>query len=345
MSKLKILIVGGNGFSSIENYYFNYLSQLGASVSRFLAPNLFYEYYSNNTVNKIIFRLGLSSVYKSINSQFKKLVETENPDVIWIFKGMEIFPDSLRWVQTKKIKLVNYNPDNPFIFSGRGSGNGNVKNSISYFDLHFTYDKEIQREIEFNYKITTCVLPFGYELPEQTYLDAVQQEEINAVAFIGNPDVQRADFIRQIANSGIEIYVFGYSWDRYINHPNVKIHPVLKGREFWLALRRFRIQLNLMRNHNERSHNMRTFEVAAIGGIQLAPDTQDHRIFFESEKEIFLYADIAQCVDQIIKIKSLSDSEVSQIRFAARKRSIESGYDYKSRAIFVLKALTELVEN
>lgn len=345
MNNLKVLIVGGNGFSAIENYYFRYLQQFGVNVSRFLAPNLFYEYYSKNFLNKIIFRLGLSSVYKLINAQFRKLVELENPDVIWIFKGLEIFPESLQWVKSKKIKLVNYNPDNPFIFSGRGSGNVNITNSISLYDLHFTYDKGIQQEIESNYRITTRILPFGYNLPEQWYLDATAQEEINVVSFVGNPDVDRANFIRKAANSGIEIYVFGYNWHRYINHPNVKIHPVLEGYEFWMVLRRFRIQLNLMRNHNLRSHNMRTFEVAAIGGIQLAPDTLDHRTFFDAEREIFLYTDINQCVDQILKIKSLTGEEVSKVRLAARQRSIESGYDYRSRTRFVLKILTELVEN
>ena len=42
-----------------------------------------------------------------------------------------------------------------------------------------------------------------------------------------------------------------------------------------------------MRIHNPDSHNMRSFEVPGVGGIMVAPDTKEHRIFFEVGKEIF----------------------------------------------------------
>jgi len=342
MNNLKVLIVGGNGFSAIENYYSRYLQQFGVNVSRFLAPNLFYEYYSKNFLNKIIFRLGLSSVYKLINAQFRKLVELENPDVIWIFKGLEIFPESLQWVKSKKIKLVNYNPDNPFIFSGRGSGNANITNSIFLYDLHFTYNLQVKNRLEKEFKLKTFFLPFGFDSSDELIRACEAQKEIVKVCFLGNPDKERAAFIKALGNAGIEIDVYGYYWNNYIKHSNVSIHPPVYGDELWKTLRKYRIQLNLMRAHNLDSHNMRTFEAPGVGGIMVAPKTNEHQLFFVDKKEAFFFDSVDDCVELIRYLLSLSTIEASEIRIAARKRTLDAGYSYKERAGEALIALKHL---
>ena len=56
---------------------------------------------------------------------------------------------------------------------------------------------------------------------------------------------------------------------------------LVESSDFWKVLRKYRVQLNLMRPHNLDSHNMRSIEVPAVGGIGLFPDTPDHERFFE----------------------------------------------------------------
>src|SRR4051812_40634905 len=128
---MRIFIVGSDKIYAIENYYEKYLKEMGADVFLFTAQNYFYEYYNRSIFNKILFRTSLSGIMRRIESLFKQQVNEFKPDIIWVFKGMELTPAALKWAKRKKIKLVNYNPDNPFIFSGRGSGNSNVTNSIS----------------------------------------------------------------------------------------------------------------------------------------------------------------------------------------------------------------------
>ncbi|WP_315819859.1 hypothetical protein [Paraflavitalea speifideaquila] len=104
-------------------------------------------------------------ITQKINQQFKQKVKAFKPDIIWVFKGMEILPSSLEWARKQSIKLINYNPDNPFIFTGKGSGNSNVTNSIGLYDLHFTYNFAIKKELEERFQSKVAYLPFGYELP------------------------------------------------------------------------------------------------------------------------------------------------------------------------------------
>lgn len=336
---IKLLIVGSDKIFSIENYYVKYIRELGIEIETFNAQSFFYDYYQRSIVNKLIFRSGLSRIYKKINTLFRKKVEEFKPDVIWVFKGMEILPGSLQWAREKGIALVNYNPDNPFIFTGAGSGNQNVIDSISLYQLHFTYNLDIQKRLGDEHKIRTAYLPFGFDLSDDLFAECTTQQEICKACFLGNPDKQRAAFILALAQNGIKIDLYGNNWYKFVKHENILSHPAVYGNELWKVLRRYRVQLNLMRVHNENSHNMRTFEVPGVGGIMVAPETSEHKLFFESGKEVFLYKDVEDCIEKINYILQLSEIDACAIRDAARKKSIDAGYSYKDRAFAALSAI------
>jgi spore maturation protein CgeB len=342
---LKILIVGSDKIFAIENFYVKYLREAGLKVSSFLAPNFFYDYYQKSIFNRIAFRSGLSSIYKNINEKFREAVEYEKPDLIWVFKGMELFPESLVWVKTKGIKLVNYNPDNPFLFSGRGSGNKNISNSVGLYDMHFTYNLEIKEKLEKEFQASTYFLPFGFEVDDDVYSHCEAIDEVIETCFLGNPDSIRSTFITKLADAGIHIAVFGHDWKKFVNHSKIKIHDAVYAIEQWEILRKYRVQLNLMRPHNENSHNMRTFEVPGIGGIMLAPDTREHRIFFKDENEVFLFKNTDDCKDKINRLLKLSPEEAFMIRCAARASVMQGKHSYKNRTQQVIKELKYLLSS
>jgi spore maturation protein CgeB len=341
-NSLRILVVGSAEVWAIENYYVKYLREEGVQVSHFSAQTIFYAYYQKNIFNKLIFKAGLSGIYNKINKEFKQQVEYFKPTVILIFKGMEIFPESLQWVKEKGIKLINYNPDNPFIFSGKGSGNANLKSSITLYDLHLTYNSAVKIEMEKVYNIPTEILPFGFEISDELLERCFLENEIVKACFLGNPDKYRGDFLTHLAEQGIELDIYGNDWHKFVSHPNIKIFEPIYGEAFWLALRKYRVQLNLMRPHNPDSHNMRSFEVPGVGGILLAPATPDHQMYFEPNCEIFLYTDIEESITQIKKILALSVNDANAIRMRARQYSILSGYTYKDRSKQLLQQIHKL---
>jgi spore maturation protein CgeB len=77
---------------------------------------------------------------------------------------------------------------------------------------------------------------------------------------------------------------------------------------------------------------MRSFEIPAVGGIMIAPDTPEHRMFFEDGKEIFLFKNSDECAAKINYVMRLPKNEANKIRSNARDRSIASAYSYKDRA-------------
>ena len=341
---MKILIVGADSNYAIESYYVKYLKNiLGTNnIEIFKSQNIFLEYYNKNICHKLIYRLGFSTIFKKINSQLLDRINNFQPEVVLIFKGMEIFPSTLKIIKSRKIKLINYNPDHPFQFHGRGSGNKNVLKGITYYDLYLTYSKIIQTQLKQKFHVKTGWLPFGFELAEQEY-DSIQNiVEENRVCFLGNPDKERADFIYALSQNNIPVTVYGHDWDKWIKeNNNLNIQGAVYQKEFWQVIRNYRVQLNLFRPHNFNSHNMRSFEVPAAGGIMLARLTDEHTLFFEADKEAFYFKDFAQCLQKCQVLLNLSKIDAHKIRVAARKRSISSDYSYQNRA----KQLIEIIKS
>lgn len=341
---MRILVVGSDKVYAIENLFVKYLRESGNEVFHFSAQSMFYDFYQKNLVNKLLFKAGLSSIHLRINKQFKVAVSNFQPDVIWVFKGMEIRPESLIWAKKLNIKLVNYNPDNPFIFSGSGSGNNNLKRSIPLYDLHLTYNSEVKKEMEATYRIPTEIVPFGFDFEDEVLKISENVEEVCKPCFLGNPDKYRGRFLQDLAEHGIELDVYGNNWNKFVNHGNINIFEPVYDDKLWITLRKYRIQLNLMRPHNLSTHNMRSFEIPGIGGIQLAPDTMDHSSYFEAGKDIFLYTSLEDCVSKIKEIILMSENDCNVIRLNARERSLVSGYTYKDRTNQALKFIEFLRE-
>lgn len=341
---MNIYIIGADNKYAIEKPYVQYIAKQAVvqKVYFFAAQSRFLAYYNKGFLHKIIYRIGLSSILKKVNVELVEDVRKVKPDIILIFKGMEIFPETLQYFRLQGIKLVNYNPDNPFIFSGRGSGNKNVTNSISLYDLHFTYDSTVKEKIETTYSIPCKILPFGFDIPETLYKECVKEDEVIKVCFLGNPDNRRAGFIKKLLDKGVAIDLYGNGWHKFITHSNATIYNSVYGDELWKTLRKYRVQLNIMRLHNPTSHNMRSFEVPGIGGIMLAPDTIDHRTYFEVDKEVFLYKNVEECVYLINLLLNKPINEIELIRKNARAKSIEAKYDYESRSELVVNILREL---
>ena len=328
---MKMLLVGSDEIWSLEKHYTKYLKEEGVEVKVCPLQSIFYKYYNKGIGHKVLFKLGLSGIEKTMNESLKAFIEEFSPDVVWVFKGMEVTPGVLKWIKAKGVKIVNYNPDNPFLFSGKGSGNKNLANSIGLYDLHFSYDKEIKSRIEKDYSIPCKVLPFAFELSEAVYEECKKEQEVLKLCFLGNPDKERAAFINELA-ADFSIDVYGNAWAEFAKHSNIAVHAAVYGNDFWKTLYKYRVQLNLMRPHNPNSHNMRSFEVPAVGGIGLFPSTPDHREYFEQDKELFLYSDMLECKKMAATILNMPAEKVSEVRKAAREKSIRADYSYKHRA-------------
>ena len=283
--------------------------------------------------------------YQHANRNLLRAVRQVKPHVVWLFKGMEIYSRTLSRLRQENIILVNYNADHPFEFYFRGSGNANVRASIPQYDLHITYSRHIARQLCQAYPdLPVTVIPFGHDVDEEQYRALEDVKEIPRAAFIGNPDKYRRGKLLALASAGIALDVYGHRWESFLQPiDGLRLMGPLSGQELLLALRAYRVQLNLLRPHNIHSHNMRSFEVPACGGIMLAEDTLEHRQFFENGHEAFYFSSEQEMIERTHELLALPKEQADRIRAAARQRCVNGDYSYRARAHQALAEISNLV--
>ncbi|MBM3917816.1 MAG: glycosyltransferase [Sphingomonadales bacterium] len=324
---MKVLIIGSDYNWSIERIYKRELNKLGHEIIHVPVQNWHYDFYYKSTLHKVLVRLGISKLENRIQKRLIHELEGQFFDLIWVFKGMELTPHTLKTLKNQTTRLINFNPDNPFIFSGKGSGNKNITRSIHLYDEHFTYDHEVKSRIESEFGIKCTLVPFGFDNEVISTEELNEVGEIKAVCFVGNPDAYRTKILQDILNQGLPLHVYGHDWQQYLSHPNLTIHGAVYEKEYYKTLRKYRVQLNIMRVHNLVSHNMRSIEVPGCGGIMLAPRTKDHEAFFEEGKEAFFFVDVKELVVQAQKLLELDDINANSLRMKASSR-VEKNYLY-----------------
>ena len=338
-SAIKILLVGSDYEWSIEQSYLKVLKNKEVITELYPIQNKFYNYYYRSFIHKLCYRLGVSSILKRLNNKLLLFVESFQPTHIWVFKGMEVLPSTLHAFREKGIKLINYNPDNPFIFSGRGSGNKNISQSISLYDWYLSYDRSVVQQLK-AIKVHADLFPFSIDY-EHIDIPLENRLSIPRLAFIGNPDQERILFLNQLAALGVPLDVYGHDWNSNKLHTNIKVFDPLSRADYKQLAPQYKAVLNLMRIHNLDSHNMRSFEIPAFGGVQMASRTTDHAIFFDEGKEIFLFSTAAEAAQQWIKILSLSNQYLLEGVQSAQNKLLQE-HSYAARIDFFLEGLTHL---
>lgn len=267
----------------------------------------------------------------------ERAVAAEKPDVLIVFKGFDYPPALLRKIAARGIQLVNYNPDHPFRFFLSGAGNANVRDSIPAYRLYFTYSGPIGREMREAYPdLPVAVLPFGHAVDDALHDELASEPEVLRGCFNANPDEDRAAAVRLLIENGVAMDLFGWGWEKFLTPgPMLGIYPVERGTDMLRILRRYRFQLNMFRPHNEGSHNLRSFEVPAVGGILLAPDSPEHRDFFVADRDAFYFATPAEMLAKAQRLLAMPVAEADGVRASARRRTveIESHFDDRARAM------------
>jgi spore maturation protein CgeB len=256
---------------------------------------------------------------------------------------MEVLPETLHHFKNLGIALYNFNPDHPFVYSGYGSGNDNVKHSFELFDCHFIYSLNLLAECRSRFKRKFFHLPFAYDLDFPGIEEVYQQvEESNSLCFIGNPDKDRASLVMAIAKCDVEIDLFGTNWEKFISkNDRIRTHQPVYGLALWKTFRRYRMQLNMLRKHNMDAHNQRTYELTGVGAIQIAPTTTDHKVLFVENEEIFLYNTPEECAEKVNVLSSLTSAKAIELSNNILAKNVSAKRSYEDRASYVFECFKQ----
>ncbi len=328
MKSKKILIIGSKEKFTLEKMYFRAYIKSKHTV-KFLSVEEVYKSKIYNLVEKSFSYLIYNKTRKKI---FFFLRKNKNFDLIIFFKGLYLNKKFLLLLRDicPKSKIVNIYTDNPLDTNRKNISNKSVIECIDQFDLFCVYSKKILKKIQLIKKKSKLLyLPFGFDkfTHVKGKLDANFKDKIN---FIGSYDKKRLNFLKSLKN--IDLYIAGDNWKKRIKNHNKSIF----GSKLSSVITSSSASLNLLRDQNLTSHNMRTFEVPAMKGLLLTKRSREQNIFFPENKASLMFSNLNELKKKISFIRN-NPKKVYEIR--NRGYLLSKKHTYTSRSVYLLNKI------
>ena len=120
---------------------------------------------------------------------------------------------------------------------------------------------------------------------------------------------------------------------------NLKIFSIkdrIHGKKLSGIINNSNISLNILRDQNKDSHNMRTFEIPAMNGLMLTTRSKEQNEFFPENKACYMYKDKKELINKIEYILQ-NKKEANRVRVAGNL--ISKKHSYLSRAKYLLSCI------
>lgn len=336
------------------------LQSLGWVVKKFNTQN----YIPKSIWGKVQYRYLWGTSIKEINEALIKKCDSLKPDVVFIYKGINIWPETISQIKHYVRLVVSYHPDNPFgYYNADYAKKFRIKKSrllnkiINYeksFYLHHLVDNFIKAIPSYDINFVPRVenleeyqragakevhLLYRYYIPELHYPIELTEDDLKKygsdVTFIGHfePD-HRTKCVEALVDAGIHVRLFGTGWNYYLskklkNAFGTTIRPLYSS-EYAKALCASKIALCFMSKLNKDTSTIRCFEIPACGTLLLSERTAELKELYKENKEAVYFSD----KDELIKKVKFLLSEPEKRKIIAKtgyERCITSGYDVVSR--------------
>lgn len=336
--------MGSFGKGALEHQFVRGFKVNGWKITCLDIQENIYNSKNKSLATKVLFHLNQDFFLKPTNEKVIGYAQKLKPQVILIFKGMELWPDTINELKAHCELLCNYNPDHPFDFFSKGSGNKNVKESIQKFDIYFSYSQVICKKLVQKFNTNSYCIPFGYD---ETIVSAKKDMPniSNQILFIGAYDKERERKLKILSDIPIQIFGPGIWQKKIDNFKALKYQPEsLYEQSYANACLNSDGVLNFLRPQNiiEQSHNMRTFEVPGYGGLLIAERTEEQLAFFEENKEAIYFENLEELKDKL-NFLSNNYSVINTLKHKAYQRAMNSHYSYFYRSKELIKVISSQI--
>jgi len=331
---ISILIIGLKYQYSLENFYKKAFYSLGIKRISHFSNNIYFYLYC------LLCNLKLKFFYRPINFIYQKklnffLKRKKSFDFIIIFKGIEIDKDYLIELKNmnSKTKIINIFTDDPFNLTSVATSSSSLLSSIPIYDYFFIWSQKIKNKLKKKYKSyhKFYYLPFGFN----NKINKINKNKIdeNYISFIASGDQYREKIIKRIKS--VRINIFGNSWKKNIG--NHSLNPFVHGKKLIDTIAKSFVSLNILRKQNDNSHNMKTFEIPAMGGLLVTTRTKEQNIFFPENKASIMFSSISELEKKIFFLRK--NQRVAE-RIRQKGFELSRYHSYNERAKYLLKIIS-----
>jgi len=350
MERLRILYVGPDYPGSNGTCWRNAFVQLGHEVHTIDDHRYVFDRQSFIArVNRKIRGKPSADRIHNLNLAVVRAAREFRPHLCFYIKAYYVLPETLE--ETRKLgPNVAYMNDDMF---RPGVSTFTFRDNIRLMDCILTTKSFSVREYHAAGASLAIYIPNAYD-PNIHFPAKPSREEWlrlhGDVGFIGYFTPSKADVLAELARHTPEfsLNVWGGRWNNirrldYWRHVYRwrPLRACIRGPELWCedmgkAIQSNKIMLGLLCREVRDLHTSRSFEIPACGGFMLAERTEEHRMYFEEDKEAVYFGSMHELVDKIWFYLG-RDELRTQIAERGYKRCLASGARYVDRARFAIE--------
>lgn len=282
------------------------------------------------------FKRFMVKAEKVSNDKLINLCEGFKPDIIAVFKGKTIQKNTLLKIKEKiGCVLVHYSGDD---HRNLYSTSRNMLESLPLYDIVFTYSHAYFKPL---YKLQAKrveYLPCAFDEAIHSFEDSFPDNVLgfaHDVVFIGTWDKEREKTLSLLAD--LDLGIWGPRWNRVSRRS--ALYRCVKGGEvdakrMGKIYRASKVCLNIMRPQNQESHNMKSFEIPALGGFMLTNRTTEHLNIFEEGKEIACFDNVDELRSQVFKY--IKENSIRKEMAKNAQKKVRAYHSYTKRAARIL---------
>ena len=273
------------------------------------------------------------------------------PDVVWIEKGVFVFPSTLRALHRRgPAALVYHNTDDwKAQFSLRQLHWRYLVRGLRDYDLHVTSNWHNAEEFR------------ALGLPRVEHMELAANEAVRhpgpisdeerrslggPVGFIGHWEEMTERSLLHLVRHGIPLKVYGGHWDKAaaVHELGAALqHRLVWGDEYARAIASFDVNLGIVSKWNRSHTASRTFQIPALGAFLLHERNEVVTRYFREGVEAEFFGSDDELLEKCRHYLDHPD-ERRRIAEAGRRRCVESGYFETDRVRDLLPALDETVK-
>lgn len=236
-----------------------------------------------------------------INRMLQKNIAKINPDACLLIKTESLDLQTYKKIKSHTKKMIGYHPDNPFCLWNKNSSSSLIS-ALPLFDCYWSWNKTISDNLIMCGAQHSCFMPFAYD---ENFIKTSEPTTASFdVSFIGSWEPKRELFMSGLIEKRptLTIGIWGNGWEHA--QPDILKNYIkgtaVYGAEAGAIIASSRINLNFLRTQNKDAHNMRTFEIPALGGFLLSEySEQQAEEFFKEGLSIACFKNPYDLIEKI----------------------------------------------
>ncbi len=296
---MKVLISGSFWHGSLEESYARAFESIGWKVTRFDWEQIARAHPL--AMMSLTDKLLRHRIAGRVGKWLTAAIEDLRPDLVFVIKGQSVAPDTI--LNAKQIlgdrPIVNFNPDSPWDVANKSA---RFLSSIPEYDMHFTWNRQLQSKFRQAGAKRVEHLAFGYDPILHHPTEASPASPVYDAVFVGTYSPERDELLG--ASSGCEIRIVGNGWIRARFVPKEWIlSKAVYGNDALERLAMGACAINILRPQNFGSHNMRTFEIPASALPMVTMRSEEQSELFAEGREMACFDGAEELSEKILQLR------------------------------------------